>query len=338
MADATFTIDKDQQAFRIQYHLPYLEQRKKAHIFEVQSLPIIYGDRTYNTQPASNFVAIDYQKDYYMPMTYQEVRDCIFTSCLISSPMISKQDKSFCGLDAYFTSGGIPYANDACQYQIQAYKQPNKFITINNTTYFSVGQNVLLEMKCYRENVDNYYHNISGLGSFVMPKKCEMSIDKKLIVHQVKNSPNGYDRAEKLSITKVASPPEILLQNFMEKKDNDKRHFQAMKWETRFISVTVVIWISISILVIIVLVGYVQIRKRQKKETTTQVATLNGVFEETKNQNLDQQVIEVPFRERQSPRCIQEIDARASAKTIHSEELSKLLKGPMETFLVKENE
>ena len=316
MADAMFTIVRKSQAFRIQYYLPHLEQRKKAHMYRVYSLPIIYGEKTYSTKPFSEYLAVDFSKDYFSPLTYQEVKNCIITSCLISHAMISKHDTSFCGLDAYFASSKEPYANQACRYDVQRKAQPSKFITIENITYFSVGNDVPIEMKCWRDEVTNSQYNISGLGSLSMPKKCDMSLRTGVIVHQVENN-LGADSSTtgRLTVKNVASPPENLLQTFMEKDDNDKRHFELMKMEVRLATIVVFILVfGTAIVVIVTCSQHTRRKKSRKNKQSTNTASNKMSFEE--------QVAAISLNDNQQIR-VETTNTYVSSGTNHSIETSE---------------
>ena len=328
MTDAMFTIVRKSQAFRIQYYLPHLEQRKKAHMYRVYSLPITYGEKTYSTRPFSEYLAIDFSKDYFSPLTYQEVKNCIVTSCLISHAMISKHDTSFCGLDAYFASSMAPYANQACRYDVQRMTQSSKFITTGNITYFSVGDNIPLEMKCWRDEVTNSQYNISGLGSLSMPKKCDMSLRKGVIVHQVENN-LGSDSSttDRLSVKKVVSPPENLLQTFMEKDDNDKRHFELMKMEVRLLTIVVFILVFGTFIVVIVFCS--QQTRRKKKSRKNEKSVLNKM-------SFEEQVAAISLDDNQQIR-VETTNTYVSSGINHSIETSEAAE-TLERFIIPKND
>ena len=320
MADATFTISKGRHAYRLEYYLPFLEQKKRAHILEVHSLPIIHGYNIYQSTPASRYMAVNFEKDFFMPMTYREVKACTMTSCSIASPMIDKYDRSYCGLDAYFASTETVYANKACDYSISTYNQPNQFLTIADTTYYSVGEETLVEMKCFGKEVMNFYYNITGLGSFVMPKRCQVSINRGLIVNQIQGQINGKDLASnKLLITTVESPSEALLQSFIEEDDNDKKHFKSMKIEIRLITIILMLWISGTFVACTMNIHTRLQRRREKirqKRDAATIKTIENIFNNIPANQLDDAV--VPDRDLSSTNQIERVGTHMRTMSSHS--------------------
>ena len=182
MDTATFRLTRTIDSFHIDYQLPYQEQKRKAHIFKVQSLPLIYNSTIYISKPYAEYMAVDWQKDHFMPMSYEEVNNCFSTTCTISSPLRHKFNNDYCGMDAYFQLSSTPYSNPACQYQVKDHTRPYDFISAGNITYFSAAANTTIEMKCRRDDdVKTNVQHIHGLGYLVMPNHCDATVDKLVI-------------------------------------------------------------------------------------------------------------------------------------------------------------
>ena len=241
MSTATFTISRTSKAFHVEYRLPFLERKRRAHIFQVQALPLIYGDKIYHTQPFSDYMAVDIEKEHFMPMTPNEATKCQKDTCIISSQLIAKSSVNYCGLDAYFYAKDDIYTNPTCKYDVNIIEhgdRPLTFVSIGNTTYFSVSANSSVEMKCRKDDdteVKEYY--LHGLGYLTMPKNCEAKVDNMVIKQAKTTLPSDTKQSDNMAIININSPAEDLIQRYIREQDNSKEHVNKSKEITQWLAI-----------------------------------------------------------------------------------------------------
>ena len=267
MLTATFSITRTADSFEIEYHLPYQEQKRKAHIYQIQALPLIYNTTRYDTNPHSDYMAVDWEEDHFMPMTQEEFDNCFATTCIISSSLRHKSNTNYCGLDAYFQSPIAPYSNPACQYQIKDHERPYDFLSKGNITYYSAAPNTTIQMKCRRnDDVQTKVQHIHGLGYLVMPNHCDATVDKLLIKQAKTNRPDEIRETQKMDILSIIAPPEKIIQSYLEQQDDGKDHIVAIKVRTNTNFTIGITALGLSILAIILFITYLIIKRRKESK------------------------------------------------------------------------
>ena len=262
MLTATFSITRTADSFEIEYYLPYQEQKRKAHIYQIQTLPLIYNTTRYDTNPHSDYMAVDWEKDHFMPMTQEEFDNCFATTCIISSSLRHKSNTNYCGLDAYFHLATAPYSNPACQYQIKDHERPYDFLSKGNITYYSAAPNTTIQMKCRRnDDVQTKVQHIHGLGYLVMPNHCDATVDKLLIKQAKTNRPDEIRETQNMDIVSIIAPPEKVIQSYLEQQDDGKDHIVAIKVRTNTNFTISLTALGLSILAIILFIAYLIIKR-----------------------------------------------------------------------------
>ena len=304
MSTATFTISRTSKAFHVEYRLPLLERKRRAHIFQVQSLPLIYHDKAYHTAPYSDFMAVDIEKEHFMPMTPNEAAKCQRGTCIISSQLIEKSNDNYCGLDAYFHARDDIYSNQKCQYDVNLIEdedRPSRFISIGNTTYFSVADNSSIEMKCRKNDdtkITNYY--LHGLGFFTMPKNCEAKVDNMVIKQAKTTLPSDKTQSDNMAIINVVSPAEDLIQRFIREQDNSKEHVNQSTEKIRWIAIILAGTVTIMLICCLTSVIFVVRKKKmmlQKKKSIVANAELQTSLARHTDKEIGDQssVIDIPI-------------------------------------------
>ena len=300
---ATFEMMKTPQAYKINYQLPVQGQKMKGNIYKVDTLPLFYGEKMYDTKPYSDYIAVDEWQTYFMPMTDNEVRNCLETTCVIASPTISNTNKNYCGLDAFFWKETDIYNSPTCMYQIKEYKEPYKVLTIGDTSYFSCQKNTTVDIKCRidSENHGRYLlqredRQIAGLGHMNMPNGCEARIDNRIVIQKGKRSKKliQEDTIKNLDIKQLIGPMEDILQGLIENVDNKKEYLSDLKTQTRVSMMISMFWIVVGS---IVTIGIVIIRVKKKLKSNElqkqeEISQFNGEFKRMERVSMTSVMVE----------------------------------------------